>query len=122
MTHDEFVAKYRSGQCSAMVHKSFAMGMMGSRRLAKRYRYAHLLWSWVWLLSIPLAVVVGILTKWWIGVIVFGVGMLLPRAIKRSAEGFVLDGALENAQFFDEAIKTGALKITDRSRSSGSTS
>ena len=112
MTHNEFVQGYRSGQLAAHVNKTMAMQLMNTTAVAKRYRAAHLFWSWVWFLSIPAAIACFIWTKWWIGIIVLVVGFMLPRAIKESAYQFVLEQALEDEQFFKLAIEAEALEVS----------
>jgi hypothetical protein len=115
MTFEEFVAAYHSKQVAAHIDRSLALQLMEASAVAKRYRAAHLLWTWVWFLSIPAAIVLIIWVNWWVGLIVLLIGFALPRAIKQSATQFVLEQALEDKGFYELAVKSGALRITSDS-------
>jgi hypothetical protein len=52
-----------------------------------------------------------ILVKWWLGLVVLALGFFLPRAIRESSTGFVLDQALEDEEFYNFATKAGLLEI-----------
>jgi hypothetical protein len=114
MTHQEFVRAYRSGQVLTHVDRSLALRLMDSPLVAKRYRVAHLVWSWVWFLSFPIAIALMILVAFWLGLIMLVVGFMLPSAIKRSACQFVLEQALEDEAFFKRAVETDVLSISER--------
>jgi len=111
MIHDEFVNAYKSGQITVAVNRRFALRSMSSPYVAKRYKTAHLFWTWIWFLSIPTGIVLIIFVKWWIGLIVLIIGFLLPRAIQESSTGFVLEQALEDKEFYQFAIDEGLLVI-----------
>lgn len=69
--------------------------------LPKRYRYAHLFWGWVWILSIPGFISVSIFYSWWIGLLLLLiVTPMIFRATRKSAAEFVLEHAENDAQFF----------------------
>jgi hypothetical protein len=112
MTHDEFVKAYKSGQITAAVNRRLALRSMKSPYVAKRYKTAHLFWTWIWFLSIPAGILLMIFVKWWIGLLVFIIGFLLPRAIKESSTQFVLEQALEDEKFYQFAIEEGLLVIS----------
>ena len=87
---------------------------MGTTAMAKRYRAAHLFWSWVWFLSVPAAIACMIWVRWWIGLIVLIIGFALPKAIKQSAAQFVIEQALDDEQFYNLAIESKVLMISER--------
>lgn len=111
MTHAEFVESYRTGGVRVHVDRSRAIQLMNTRLPAKRYRAAHLFWTWAWFLSFPVSLVLFIWVKWWAGLVVLIIGLLLPQAIKTSACQFVLEQALENTEFYDFAVKSQTLVI-----------
>jgi len=116
MTHAEFVEKYRSGQLDVRVNKARVGELVKTKSVAVRFHAAHRFWTWLWVLSIPFALACLVWGKWWIALIVLGVGFLLPRVVNRSAYyAFVLERALEDEQFFNDAAQTKALLISARS-------
>lgn len=112
MTHSEFVEAYRSKGVEVRVDKQMALRVMESQDMPGRFRAAHLFWSWIWLLSFPLAIVLGIFVQWWVGLIVLVVALLLPRSIKHSAIDFVLEQCVENEAFYDKAVSSGLLRLS----------
>ena len=52
-----------------------------------------------------------VFVEWWIGLIVIGVGLILPRAIKESSTEFVLEQALEDERFYQFATEADLLDI-----------
>ena len=93
MCHDEFVQLYRTGRAGILMDDGTARHLVETHpAMPRRYYYAHLFWSWVWLLT---------------GLISFGLIPILfgiRRAINKSAHEFVAEFALENAFFYDQAI------------------
>lgn len=114
MTHSEFVEAWESRQIELMVDKQLALQVMQSTDMPRRFRAAHLFWSWIWLLSIPLAIVLGIFVQWWVGLIILVIGFLLPRAIKHSAMEFVIEHAIEDEEFYNKAINWKLLVINEK--------
>ena len=116
MTHAEFVERYRSGQLDVRVDATRVGELVKTGFTAGRFHAAHRFWKWLWLLSIPVALACLVWGRWWIALIVLGVGFLLPRALNQSAYyAFVLERALENEEFFKAATEAGALLISARS-------
>lgn len=115
MTYQEFIQRRKAGTISAGVANSTAMRMID--QLPKRYRAAHIFWSWVWMLSIPGFICVSIFWKWWAGLLLlFSVTPMIYRAIKHSAAQFVLQYAQENKEFFDRLVENNLLVFKDKSR------
>ena len=65
MTYEEFVEKNSQNKVSAGIDNTVALILI--KQLPKRYRAAHLFWSWIWVLSIPAFICVAIFYKWWVG-------------------------------------------------------
>lgn len=73
--------------------------------MPKRYVYADIVWSWIWLLAFPIGIILIIWVNKWFGISVIVLGLLLPRAMKKSASQFVLEYATENEDFFKFVAK-----------------
>ena len=117
MTHAEFVERYRLGQLDVRVNRDRVKELVKDRFIAVRYRAAAAkrFWTWLWLLCLPFAIACFFWGKWWIALIVLGVGFLLPLVIKRSAfQAFVLEQALEDEEFFKAATESKALVTSVR--------
>ena len=99
MTHAQFVEAQKSGQ-TIIVNRHKALIILTEGLLPKRYTYAHIFWSWVWGLSI-LGFIVGAFFT--MGISLLGlvfVSPMISRAVKASASEFVVDYAVENAEFY----------------------
>jgi len=93
------------------VDRSKAFSVAGSKLLPKHYQVAHRFWSWVWLLTVPAAIAVMFLYKWWVGLLaLLFVTPTLSRATKRSAMQFMIDYALENPKFYRFAVDQGVIR------------
>ncbi len=112
ITHSEFVEGYKSGKLQAHVDRSLALRLMDTTAVAKRYRAAHMFWSWIWLLSFPAAVVLFVWVKWWAGLLALLFVSILFKAVRESACQNVLEQALEDEDFYRYAVDLGALKIS----------
>lgn len=112
MTHEEFVKAYNEKRISVKVNRSLAIQLMQTTAPAKRYQYAHIFWTWIWVLSIPAAIICFIWVKWWVALIVLAVGLSLPKAIKEAACQNILEQALEDKEFYNLAIELKALVVS----------
>jgi len=111
MDHREFVEQYTSGKLSVYINGSYALRVISAGYLPKRYYWAHTFWSWVWLLSIPIGIIL-LFFNIGIGILVlFFISFLGGKAIKKSAVDFVLQHALEDEQFFNFVLKKKILII-----------
>jgi len=113
MNHSEFLEKYRKGLARAHINESDALQILNADIMPKRYFYAHTFWSWVWLLSLIIGIPIAIWVNRWVGIVIFILGLVLPRAIKSSASGFVLEYALENEDFYNIVIESESLRVED---------
>ena len=103
MEHGEFVRLYRAGQVAVAIDDGTARHLVENHPdMPRRYYYAHLFWSWVWLLT---------------GIISLGLIPVLFRiktAINEAARSFVTEFALENSEFYDKAIMNRWMEIRPR--------
>ncbi len=112
MEHGEFVQAWKAGKLNVDVDRSKALHIMGSNILPKRYRYAHIFWSWIWILTIPAAFVVMYYYTWWAGLLILLiVTPLISKATKTSAMQFMIDHALENPAFYATAVEKGVIRL-----------
>jgi len=119
MIHSEFINKYNNGEIKIHVNRSLALRVMNTKLLPKRYQYAHIFWSWVWILSIPAAIVCIIWVKWWVGLLVLVfVTPVISKATKKSACQFMIDHALEDQEFYNYAIEKGIIICEENKRQS----
>jgi hypothetical protein len=72
-----------------------------------------LLW-WVWLLFLPVPGLLAIWVSFQIGMILLALGCMLPCTITRVAARSVLKRALADAEFYNLAVESGILQITER--------
>lgn len=111
MSHKEFVELYKSGKLNVYVNKSYSLRSISAGYLPKRYYWAHTFWSWIWLLSIPVGIIM-LFFNVGIGILIlFLVSFLGGKAVKRSAMDFVIQHALKDENFFDFAIKSKTIVI-----------
>jgi len=99
MTHQDFVEGYKKGTVRVEVDESDALKLMNTTFVHKPYQYATIFWSWAWILSIPIGVVLIIWVDTWIGIAVIVIGLILPKAIKRSSADNVLAQAIRDEEF-----------------------
>jgi len=116
MEYEDFLAKYKNGLLSVKVNGSLALRIMNSDLLPKQYRYAHIFWSWIWILSIPLSIALMIWVKWWIGLLVlFFVTPIISKSTKRSGCQFMIEQAIDNPEFYKYATENGVLIVEEKS-------
>ena len=112
MEHSEFVRSWNAGTLEVDVDRSKALQIAGSAMLPKRYQFAHIFWIWVWILSIPAAFAVMYFYRWWAGLLMlFVLTPILSKSAKKSAMQFMIDHALEDADFFTFAIEKDVIRV-----------
>ena len=112
LEHSEFVQSWSAGKLEIDVDRSKALRIAGSKILPKRYQFAHLFWSWVWILSIPAAFAVMYFYTWWAGLLMlFVLTPILSKSTKKSAMQFMIDHAIENSEFYALAVDQGVIHI-----------
>ena len=114
MNYEEFVKKNSQNKVSAGIDNTVALILI--KQLPKRYRAAHLFWSWIWILSIPAFICVAIFYKWWVGLLLLAIiTPMISRSTKESAVQFVLSHAIENKDFFNLLIERDLLIFRENS-------
>jgi hypothetical protein len=111
MTHKEFVEVYKSGTVRVEINESDALKLMNTSLVDRPYQYATIFWSWIWILCIPIGVVLIIWVNMWLGIAVVVIGLLLPRAIKKSSSENVLEQALRNEEFYNALVEAEIMKV-----------
>lgn len=112
MKHVDFVSAWNEGKILIDVDRSKALQISNSKLLPKRYQVAHRFWCWVCILTIPAAIAVGVLFKWWVGlIIIVFVTPTIASATKKSAMQFMIDYAIEKPDFFQFAVTEGVIMI-----------
>lgn len=112
MEHSEFVRAWNEGKLEIDVDRSKALQVANSKMLPKRYQAAHIFWSWVWILSIPAALVVMYFYKWWAGLLLLVfLTPALSSSTKESAMQFMIDHSVENPEFYQYAVTEGVIRV-----------
>jgi len=101
MTHAEFVAAYRDGTLRAAVDRDAAARMVSAR----------LMLPVVLLPLFGIAVALALVGRYVVGALVFGAALGLRYLVRRTAHGFVLQRALADERFYDEALAAGLLRL-----------
>jgi hypothetical protein len=70
MQHSEFVQLWKEGRIEVDVDRSLALKIANSNILPARYRITHIFWSWMWVLTVPVAFAVMYYYRWWAGVLI----------------------------------------------------
>lgn len=115
MTHSEFRAGYQAGLLKVHADRVLANKAMESSMMPRRFRAAHLFWTWLWFLSFPAAISLFIWHRWWSAVLVFWIALFpLRSAIARSACEFGIEFALEDVAFYLAATDAKALVVRQK--------
>lgn len=112
MEHAEFVKSWNEGNLMVDVNRTKALQIANLNILPKRYQLAHIFWSWIWILTIPVSIIVMFLYKWWVGLLILVfVTPAISSATKKAAMQFMIDYAIENPDFYQRAVSEGLLII-----------
>lgn len=101
MTHEEFIAAYRSGTIRVRVDRQRAAKLVSAR----------LMLPFVLLPLLGLAVALALTGRLVGGIAVFLLVLALRYAIRASSQGFVLSRALQNPDFYEEVVGAGVLSV-----------
>ena len=113
ITHQEFVAGYKTGKIIISIDKSKAGDFALSDFADKHNKPAHLFWSWSGIiLAIPLSLIF-IFINWRYSIASFILGLIIVSASRKTVGQFVLRNMLENESFFEYVLLHGGAKITD---------
>lgn len=110
--HPDFVSAYKSGLIKVLVESSLAVRIANSPLLPANYRAAHIFWSWVAFLLIPYSLYFTVFRIWWLGLfLLFCVFPAVWRGVKTTAQQWVLEFSLKDADFYSKALMLGAIII-----------
>jgi hypothetical protein len=101
VTHDQFVAAYRAGSIRVKV----------DRQAAARYVSGR---AWLPLVLLPflgLGVALALVGYFVTGTLVFLAALLVRFIVRRSSGGFIVWRALQDAEFYGQAVAAQALTI-----------
>lgn len=101
VTHAEFVQAYRNASIRVDI----------DRKAAARYVSARLLLPFFMLPALGIGTALALTGSLWIGFALIGAATLVPLLIKRSAPHFIMTQALEDAQFYGDALSARILDI-----------
>jgi len=108
MTYEEYKRKRKETKLCAGIDQSTALRLI--HYLPKKYQIPHAFFSWVWMLSIPAAILLSIFVKWWIGlVVIFFITPAIYGGTKKSAAQSVLEYAEEDEDFFNQLVEQNLL-------------
>lgn len=102
MTHAEFTAAYARGEIKVEVDPGSAARLVSARLLLPFVQMPVLG------IGVALALVGWIFT----GLGIIALGIVAPRLIKRSAPHFVFQQALQDPAVYEEATRSGLLRVT----------
>ena len=114
ITHEEFVNDWNNGKIDVSVDQTKALDIANANVLPKRYQYAHLFWSWIWMLSMPAGFAVMYFFEVWQGILILCFSYILYKSVRKSAMQFMIDHALENPRFYDAACSSDLINIKHR--------
>jgi hypothetical protein len=101
MTHEEFIAAYRSGTIRVRVDRQRAAKLVSAR----------LMLPFVLLPLVGLAVALALTGRLFAGIALFLLVLALRYGIRASSQGFVLSRALQSPAFYQEALAAGILQV-----------
>ena len=103
MTYADFVAAYARGEIRVEIDP----------RGAARHLSARLLLPFVMMPVLGIGVALALVGWIFSGFAIIALGIIVPQLIKRSAPHFLLTRALENAAVYDDATRSGVLRVTE---------
>ena len=110
MTHEDFVSAYKAGRIRVKVQRDAAARFIAGRALLPLVLLPFLG------LGVALVLVGYIVT----GTIVFLAALLLRFLVRRSSDGFIVWRALQDAEFYRQALAAQALSVEECSTPSRS--
>ncbi len=107
MSYEVFIDNYRRGKVSAGIDRLPAQWVI--RLLPMHYGIPLILGSWLWILSIPVAICASIFYDWWSGILLFIVTSAIRAFAKEWNAQLILDYAIHNKDFFDILVENRLL-------------
>ena len=116
MDHKEFAVKLKNKRLVIHVNRELALQVMDTNLLPSKYRMAHIFWSWIWILSIPIGIALMFIVKWWIVLLViFLLAPILSSTAKNAACQNIILASYDIPDFYNLAVKKNLLIIKEKS-------
>lgn len=103
MNHQEFVEAYRSG----------TLNMAMSQPIAAQYLSRRLLLPFFMLPILGAGVALALIGWIFTGIVIFLIGALVPRMIKKNAIPILLYQALQDPQIYEDLRESGTMEIME---------
>jgi ABC-type protease/lipase transport system fused ATPase/permease subunit len=103
MTHAEFVAAYQAGRVNVSIDRDSARRFVAGRGLL----------AFVLLPVLGISVAIALIGHFIVGAIVFLAALGLRWLVRASAQGFVLQRALQDERFYREAVAARVLRVDE---------
>lgn len=112
VSHKSFVRLYKANKLSVYIHRSNALRSISQNYLPRKYFWIHTIWSWAWFLTIPAGIIMLFFNLYW-GLAIFLLSFFLYKHVKRMAQRFVVEYALENEEFYKMMVEGAVLVIKE---------
>ena len=111
LEYQKFLELYKSGVIKVHVNKYDAKQLLTTDIMPKKYVYSDIVWSWIWLLSLPVGISLIIWVNRIIGVIICFLFFFIHNAQRQSAAQFVIEYAQEDESFYNFVVDQGIMEI-----------
>lgn len=102
MNHAEFVAAYARGEIKVEIDP----------KAAARHLSARLLLPFVMMPVVGIGIALALIGSFLLGLAIIALGIIIPQLIKRSAPHFLLTQALQDGVVYEDATRSGLLRVT----------
>jgi hypothetical protein len=118
LLHSDFVAAWKAGKLQVHVERAKALQILADPAVVSPgTRRNHLFWTWLWILSVPAALVL-MFYRWWAGLLLLAtVTPALGIRTKKAIRQLMIDRALENSAFYDYAMDNGIIHVREKGAS-----
>lgn len=116
MQHSDFVSGWQARTIQIHVERAKALQVISDPAVVpERDRKTHLLWTLLWILSIPGALAVMYFYRWWAGaILLLTVTPALGSSTNKAAKRFIIDRAVADSTFYDYAVESGILHVREK--------
>jgi len=101
LPHAEFLAAWRAGEVQVQIDRAAAASFLSARLMLPFFAIAVIgigiglvLWGWIWT-----------------GLGVIATGIVAPRLIKRTAQGFVLSQLAHDPDLYSAGVRAGVVRV-----------
>ena len=103
MNHQEFVEAYRNG----------TLDMVMSPQIAAQYLSRRLLLPFFMMPIVGAGIALALIGWLFTGIIIFVIGALIPRMIKRNAVPILIYQALQDPQVYEDLRESGTMEVRE---------